>query len=142
MIGDFSPSGILLLAPLLLLSPPPAAAQAGLLSDPVVMTLVEEVLISDLMLRTCAEIRPSEEGLREVERIADDLARRAGHTPESAAEVLSGPEAIARAEAGAQRRLAMMGARPDETDAICAVALRAVDAPGVIGALLERVDGR
>lgn len=125
-----------LLAPLLLL-PAPAGAQGDLLSDRVVMTLVEEVLIADLMLRSCEGVEGSDEGAAEVQRIADELARRSGHSPETAAALLSRPDALSRIEADARRRLLMMGARPEDAGALCAVARRVAGGPGVLGALIR-----
>ncbi len=127
----------LLLTPLFLILSAPAVAQEDLLSDRVVMTLLEEVLIADLMLRSCEGVEGSDEGAAEVQRIADELARRSGHSPETAAALLSRPDALSRIEANARRRLIMMGARPEDTGAICAVARRVAGGPGILGALIR-----
>lgn len=124
-------------APLLALLVLPAAGQGDLLSDLAAMTLVEEALIADLMLRSCAGVVGSEEGAAEVRRTADELARRSGYSPESAAERLSRPDALTRVEAGARERLARMGARPEDTGALCAVARRVAGGPGVLGSLIR-----
>lgn len=116
----------------------PASSQApDLLADRSVRLLVEEVLIADLMLRSCEGLIASEGGVAEVQAIADELARRAGYTPEEAAARLEEPAARAEIEAGARRRLTMMGARPEDPDAVCAVASRVIGGGGVLGALLS-----
>jgi len=124
-------------APFLFGAEPVRAQTADLLSDPAVRLLVEEVLIADLMLRSCEGLIASEEGRAQVQMIADDLARRAGYTPESAAARLAEPSVRAEVEAGARRRLSMMGARPEDPEAVCAVASRLPGRDGVLGALLS-----
>lgn len=120
------------------LSPPPATAQgADLLSDPTVIALAEEALIADLMLRSCAGIVGSDTGAAEVRALADELARQFGHTPETAAARLSQPDSLKRIEQGARQRLAMMGARPEDLGALCALARQAASGPGLIGAALD-----
>jgi hypothetical protein len=113
-----------------------SAQQADLLSDPAVRVLVEEVLIADLMLSVCEDLIASEEGREEVQAIADQLALEAGYTPQGAMERLSQPDVRAELEAGARRRLAMMGARPEDAEAVCAVASRVSGRGGVLDALL------
>lgn len=127
----------LLMTPFLLALSAPAVAQGDLLSDRVVRTLVEEVLIADLILRSCDGVEGSDEGATEVQRIADELARRSGYSPEEAAAHLTRPDRLSRIEAGARQRLAMMGARPEDKGALCAVARRAAGGPGVLGALIR-----
>jgi hypothetical protein len=127
-----------LLASLFLGAQPAVAQTADLLSDRNVRVLVEEVLIADLILRSCQGVIASERGREEVQDIADGLARRAGYSPEDAAARLAQPEVRAEVEAGARRRLAMMGARPEDPAAVCAVASRVIGGDGVLGALLSR----
>ena len=122
----------------LLLWSPALGQGADLYSDRTVQALVEETLIADLMLRSCPWLTFSETGRAELEIVADELASRAGHSPESAAAQLSSPQTRERVRAGALRRLALMGAQPDDAGAICALADRLVGGPGVIGALLVR----
>lgn len=121
---------------LLSVGSPATAQRADLLADPAVRLLVEEVLIADLMLRSCEGLAFSEEGRGEVQGVADALARDAGYTPEEAAEHLSDPRSREQLEAGARRRLAMMGARPEDPEAVCSAASRALGRGGVLGTLL------
>lgn len=129
--------GGVLSASLLIVGQPASPQTPDLLSDRSVRILVEDVLIADLMLRSCDGLIASEAGRAEVQLIADDLARRAGYTPEAAAARLAQPDVQAEVEAGARRRLAMMGARPEDPEAVCAAASRAIGGDGVLGALLS-----
>lgn len=124
------------LAAITLTGHPGSAQTPDLLADPAVRVLVEEVLIADLMLGSCDALVASEEGRAEVKAVADELARRAGYTPEEAAARLGSPTVRPEVEAGARRRLATLGATPEDPSAVCAAALRVVGREGVLGRLL------
>lgn len=118
-----------------------SAQTPDLLADPAVRVLVEKVLIADLMLGSCDGLVASEEGRDEVAALADELARRAGYTPEEAAARLGSPTVRPEVEAGARRRLATLGATPEDPSSVCAAALRVVGRDGVLGRLLLLAPG-
>lgn len=123
----------------LLSAPGPGQAQTpDLLGNRAVLELVEEALIADLMLRSCQGVRASESGAADLEARADRLARQAGFTPEEGAAVLNAPQNKDRIERGALSRLARMGARPEDLNGLCRLALSVAGGPGLLGSLLIR----